>query len=140
MLTNSHCDDTKRILQKRQQKSADNYNRTKVDNVKNYVSGQNFVYRNGYDNKTWRSGVISSRHEGSERSYNILNRSGNVIRRNMKFLLPDDTNRKFTVIPQNWPKVPIPIVDKPQEIVPEKSPVLRRSARLAEKRAKISES
>ena len=140
LLTNSHCDDTKRILQKRQQKSADNYNRTKVDNVKNYVSGQNVVYRNGYDDKTWRSGVILSRHEGSERSYNILNRSGHVIRRNIKFLLPDNTNRKFTVIPQNWPKVPIPIVNKPQELVPEKSPVLRRSARLAEKRAKLSES
>ena len=140
LLTNSHCDDTKRILQKRQQKSADNYNRTKVDNVKNYVSGQNVVYRNGYDDKTWQSGVILSRHEGSERSYNILNRSGHVIRRNIKFLLPDNTNRKFTVIPQNWPKVPIPIVNKPQEIVPEKSPVFRRSARLAEKRAKLSES
>ena len=105
LLTNSHCDDTKRILQKRQQKSADNYNRTKVDNVKNYVSGQNIVYRNGNDDKTWRSGVILSRHESSERSYNILNRSGHVIRRNIKFLLPDNTNRKFTVISQNWPKV-----------------------------------
>ena len=52
LLTNSHCDDTIRILQKRQQKSADNHNRTKVDNVKNYVSGQNVVYRIGYDDKT----------------------------------------------------------------------------------------
>ena len=133
MLTNSHCDDTKHILQKQQQKSADNYNRTKVDNVKNYVSGQNVVYGNGYDNKTWQSGVILSCHECSERFYNILNRSGHVIRRNIKFLLPDNTNRKFTVMLQNWPKVPILTVDKPQEIVPEKSPVLRRSARLAEK-------
>ena len=140
MLTNSHCDNTNRILQKRQKKSADDYNRTKVDNVNNYVRGQNVVYRNEYDDKTWRPGIILSRHEGSERSYNILNRSGHVIRRNIKFLLPDNTNRKFTVIPQNWPKVPIPTLDKPQEIVSEKPPALRRSARLAEKRTKLSES
>ena len=120
-----------------------NHTKTKVKNIKKYVDGHCIVYRNGYDDKTWQPGVILSRHEGSERWYNILNRSGHVIRRNIKFLLLDNTNRRFTVIPQIWPKVPVAITVKPQETVPEQPPVLlnlKRFARLAQKRAKLSES
>ncbi len=155
LLTNEHCVKTRDILGDRQKTYAENYNKTKSSSVYNYVRGQNIVYRNGYDDKIWRSGVIVDKHPDSTRSYNILNTNGNVIRRNVRFILPDNTTRKFTVIPPVLPqncKVLPPPVNTPslvtpsqpvqQAITPAKRiavPVtdtnvpVRRSTRLAEK-------
>ena len=109
LLTNDHCEKTRSKLADRQNTYAEYYNRTKSETVNKYVKGQNVVYRNGYDDKKWRPGVIVEKHPDSNRSYNILNTKGNVVRRNVRFILPDHTTREFTIIPTVLPqKIQVP--------------------------------
>ena len=121
LLTNDHCEETYTKLADRQKTYAYYYDRAKSDTTAEYVSGQNVVYRNGYDDKNWRRGVIVEKHPDSNRSYNILNEKGNVIRRNIRFILPDNTTRKFTIIPPVLPKIQVPPTPKtPTVLVPSK--------------------
>ena len=65
------------------------------------ATGDIVKYRDSLTDKIWQSAQIQKAH--NDRSYEILNPGGNVIRRNSRFLIPDKTRSKLETVPCDIP-------------------------------------
>ena len=138
--------DNRELLFKKQSNAEHYYNRTAQRERPKFKSGDIVRYRDSLADKIWQSGQIL--RANNSRSYELLNPRGNVIRRNSRFLITDQTKSKFDTVPCDIPSpchvaVPNPTPNlvpnlapppKPQNTMNQETiPQPRRSARLASK-------
>ncbi len=127
---------TRELLVKRQKDSAEYYNRTARKSESTvFGPGDIVAYRDSLSDRVWKQAkVVQAQPE--LRSYTLMNRLGNLITRNSKMMLLDNTGRSFALAPESFepgssttpPSRPQPqvVLKEPPDTIPTASSNKRR--------------
>ena len=113
------------LLVSRQLQGKKYFDKRSLNRNTNFKPGDLVVYRDSLVDKIWKKGQIVSTN--NPRSFNLVNENGNVVNRNTRMLLHDQTRKSsVSVVPeQQYPDSRPPPVPVPRRVMSPEKPLVK---------------